>query len=163
MTDDSISNEKDKTKRPSFIQAHYLMLWKYHDLPMALVYGWIEQLTLKRGGCKGSEQATANWCGISRSTVQRAVKKLIREKYIVDKTPTYKNEAHTLMATKKFKIEEEAFFRYYFLMKDQIEIDNAEMEEVLEISDHPDTDTGEYSKLFEFFQLYQKAQEKSTV
>jgi hypothetical protein len=79
---------------------------RIYGLAIASVWSVIRRHTkMSKGYCCASHETLARFLGVSVSTLERHLKVLIKDKYIVDVTPNIKNRPHVYMTTRKFEFE----------------------------------------------------------
>jgi hypothetical protein len=85
----------------SYTPAPDMLLEKY-GVYKALVFGRIRRYCLMQDGvCKASQQSIAEWLGMKRWTVSRAINTLKEDGYIIDKTPNRRFRPHIYEVTSK--------------------------------------------------------------
>jgi hypothetical protein len=93
----------------TFTPAPDMLLEKY-GVYKALVFGRIRRFCeMQEGVCKASQQSIAEWLGMKRWTVYRAIITLKEDGYIIDKTPNRRFRPHIYEVTSKLEDENEAW------------------------------------------------------
>ncbi len=95
-----------------FTKIYDLLLWKYSDINLVLVYGKIERFTTKAGYWYASHTTIAEQLGLNRKTVLLKIHKLIEEGYLVDYDSGKRNITHRIIVSNKLAQEYQEFLNY---------------------------------------------------
>jgi len=94
-----------KVKIKNFTPCLDTIVEKY-GLMTAAVYGRVWRYSQgKQGYCSASQTSIADWLRVDRSTVNRHIQLLVKNKYLKDLTPEVRNRPHKYRPTKKAGLE----------------------------------------------------------
>jgi len=140
----------EETIQGTFVIVSDLLLWKYRDPRLALVYGKILSLSRKKHYCYAARGLIARQLCTDITTIDKKIKILEKEGYLVDKTPSRQNGVHHLYPTSKLDDEIREFINF---MADKKETDFTKINELGE-EDYDENSI--FKDNYELFRDYQR-------